>query len=332
MAGPHQLAAVARLGRKPLRMRCPLPLHDEPLALFLKRCRERSHHFLQRGVMPITNSDRQREFAHRLTAWGLCARSFTQLHARFIRSFRVAFQIDLAHHRNVAVHRRTELPIHLEVLLQVLPAVARAHKPAAHAHEPATCRHRQRPLVLPCQQNLVSSEVERPRRVTSAAAIQMRRQQRVHLQSRNQIRASLQAHVLQHHPVVRIADDLLGHAVAPVGVAVHVAHPQGRRVDVLETRLQVTLFLVHKRLAVGDQELHIPRLRMIDGGTVDLVKNSVRARDPDAARCRVGRHHRVLQARRPPRFDARRAKRLALLLKPPIQRLIAHAHSLWIDF
>ena len=64
---------------------------------------------------------------------------------------------------------------------------------------------------------------------------------------------------------------------------------------------------------------------MINRGVIDLVQNSVRAREPDAARPRVRRHHRILHARSPARLQARRAKGLALLLKPPVQGLIAHS-------
>ena len=49
----------------------------------------------------------------------------------------VTIQIDLAHHRDVPVCRRSKLPVHLEVLLQVLPAVARPYISAASPREAA---------------------------------------------------------------------------------------------------------------------------------------------------------------------------------------------------
>ncbi len=64
-----------------------------------------------------------------------------------------------------------------------------------------------------------------------------------------------------------------------------------------------------KRLPVGHQELHVPHLRVIDGGVIDLVQNSVRAREPDAARRRIGRPHRILHARSPARLQARARQR-----------------------
>ncbi len=186
MAGPHQLAAILRLRRQPIRMRRPLPLLDEPLALLLERHRQRAHRLLQRRMVPFADPDRQRELPHRHSAFNL---RHNLAGGAFSRAPQVvdAPQVDLAHHRHVPVRRRPKLPIHLEVLHQVLPAVARAHKPAAHAREPAARRHHQRPLVLPRQQHVVPGQVHRPRRVPRPAAIQMRRQQRIQLQPRHQV-------------------------------------------------------------------------------------------------------------------------------------------------
>ena len=154
-------------------------------------------------MVPFANPDRQRELPHRHSAFNfrhnLAGRAFP-------RDLQIvdATQVDLAHHRHVSVRRRPELPIHLHVLHQILPAVARAHKPATHAREPAARCHHQRPLVLPRQQHVVPRQVHRPRRVPCPTSIHMRRQQRIQLQPRQQVLVRLQTHPLQHHPMVRI--------------------------------------------------------------------------------------------------------------------------------
>ncbi len=195
------------------------------------------------------------------------------------------------------------------VVHQVAPAVARAHKPATDARKAATGAHGQRPLVLPRQQHLVPGHIQRARRVPGAAAIEVRSQQRVNLQPRYQVLVPFQPHAHQQHAVVRVADDLLGQRVAAVGIAIDVANPQRLRMDVLECREQVALLLVDERLAVGHQELHVPHLGAVDRGVVDLVQNAVRAGEPDPARRRVGRSHRVLHARGPARLKTRARQR-----------------------
>ena len=193
------------------------------------------------------------------------------------------FRSNLAHYGDVAAGGRAELPIHAEVVHQVAPAVAGAHKAAAHARETATGGHGQSPLVLPGQQDLFAGNVRRARRVAGAAVVQMRRQQRIHLEPGQQIGVAFELDVLQNHAVVRVADDLLGQRVAAIGIAVDVANPKSFRIDVFELRLQVALLLVEEGLAVGDQKLHVADLGAVDGGVVDLVQDSMRAGEPHPA-------------------------------------------------
>ena len=46
----------------------------------------------------------------------------------------------------------------------------------------------------------------------------------------------------------------------------------------------------------------------VDGRVVDLIQNSVRAGEPDPARRRVGRPHRIFHARSPARLQTRRCQ------------------------
>ena len=90
----------------------------------------------------------------------------------------------------------------------------------------------------------------RARRVPRSAAIQMRRQQRIHLEPRQQILVAL--------PAAR-ADSTtqwcgsqmisLVSAVPALGIAIHIPDPQRLRVDVLEGRDQVALFLVRQSVS-----------------------------------------------------------------------------------
>ncbi len=75
------------------------------------------------------------------------------------------FQIQLAHHGDIAAAGRTKLPVHAEVIHDVAPAVACADKAATDTRKAASGAHGQGPLVLPCQQHLVAGNVHRTRRV-----------------------------------------------------------------------------------------------------------------------------------------------------------------------
>ncbi len=233
-------------------------------------------------------------------------------------------QRQLAHQGNVAAGGRPELPVHAKVIHQVAPAVACAHKSATHAGEPATGRQSQRPLIFPRQKYLLAGNVERARIVARSTIVKVWSQQGIDLQPRQQVLVSLELYMRKDHAMMRVADDLLGQLVAPLGIAVHIAHPQRLRVDVLEGRLQVALLLVDERLPVRNQEFHVADLGSVNGGVVDLVEDAVRAGEPHPACGRVGGAHRIFYARGPTRLQAGATERLALLLEPQVVRLIVH--------
>src|SRR5271165_6968114 len=115
VAYTHQLASVAGLCRKPHGIRSPLPLRNVALAELGKWSGQRSHRFLRGRMMPQADAERNRKLE-----------SFVLAHH---------VQVKLTHDRYVAVCRRAELPIHVEVVHKVAPAVARAHEAAAHPRE-----------------------------------------------------------------------------------------------------------------------------------------------------------------------------------------------------
>ena len=305
MARSHQFAAIAGLGSQPLRVGRAMPLLNEPVTLLLERHGHRAHCLLQRGVVSLAHADGQNELPGSVSP----------------RRTKIQFPKQ----RDITVRRRAELPIHGVFVHQVVPAIALAHKPATHACKSAIRPHGNRPLVLPCQQHFVPRHVDGATRIPRPATVQMRSQQRIYLQPRQQILMTFQAHPGQNHAVVRVADDLLDKRVPALRIAIDIANTQRFGMNVLKRRQQIPLLFVGKGLPVADQEFHIAHLRAVDGRVIYLVENSVRAREPHAARRRISRPYRVLHARGPAWFDSRRAKGLALLVKPAIEKLIAHA-------
>jgi len=95
---------------------------------------------------------------------------------------------------------------------------------------------------------------------------------------------------------MRVADNVLDQLVAAFLVAIGVADAEGLGMDVLEAGNQVALFFVDEAGAIGDQQLHVASLGMVDGGVVDLVEDAVGDGEPDAAGGGVGRADGVFDA------------------------------------
>ena len=82
---------------------------------------------------------------------------------------------------------------------------------------------------------------------------------------------------------MRVGDDLFLEPIPAIAVGGLYSIPQRIGLDGFNFAVQVTPFLVKEALTIRDQELHIPRLRMIDCGKVDFVENSMRYREPHSA-------------------------------------------------
>src|ERR1700677_3869764 len=104
-----------------------MPLLVEAFQVLIKGSRDCTQSRGQGRVMPFSESDRNYKFP-------------------------VVADVDLAGQRDISVGRGTELPVHFEVVHQVLPAVAPADKAATSASEATTRRHDQRDRMLGCQQ------------------------------------------------------------------------------------------------------------------------------------------------------------------------------------
>src|SRR5277367_1015274 len=77
-----------------------------------------------------------------------------------------------------------------------------------------------------------------------------------------------------------------------------------RAVKVLGHRMEIAALLVEEVLAVGDEELEVADLRLVDSGKINPVEHAGGSREPQAAGRRVCRAHGVLGAASPSRRDA----------------------------
>ena len=123
---------------------------------------------------------------------------------------------------------------------------------------------------------------------------------------------------------MRIRDHLLHEHVAAFEVDVREPVAQRARLQAFDQLVEVALLLVEEGLAVGDQELHVPRLRAVDGRIVDFVEDSVREGEPDAAGRVVSGADALLAAGGPAWLDSRLAEGLDLLAilrhdSPPVK-------------
>jgi len=276
VAGAHELSAIAGLGCQKGWIRRPLPLGDEPASVLFEWGGEGSHSFLRGRVMARADAHADGELDLALGTLGV--------------------QVYLAEHGDVAAGGRSKFPVHPEVVHEVAPAVACAYEAAADAGEAVRGSHGQRPFVFPGEYCFVSCKIDCAGGVAGATSIEVRGQQRVDLQTREQGRIALNADICEDNGVVRIADDFLGQLVAALGIGVDIANAEGFRVDVFEGGLEVAFFLVNEGLAVGNEELHVADLGAVDGGVIDLIQDAMAACKPDAAGGCVGGSHRIFDA------------------------------------
>src|ERR1700683_4142945 len=95
---------------------------------------------------------------------------------------------------------------------------------------------------------------------------------------------------------MRIGDDLLEQVIAAVGRVADDFHAESGGGEILGGGLEMAAFLVEEGLAVGDEELEVADLRLIDPRKINLVEDAGRGREPKAARRRVRGADRVLGA------------------------------------
>ncbi len=234
--------------------------------------------------------------------------------------------VDLAHQSEVAVKRLTEVPGHAHVRGEILKAVAGADVAATGAGETAIRTERQRDVVLPRENAALPGDAERTCRVAVTASIEMRSQQSVTLEPRQDAFVAFDLDVHQHHGMMRIGDELLGNGVASAKIVGDDAHRQRVVVNVVEVVLEVALLFVEERLLVGEEEFHVAGLRAIDGGIINFVQRAVRRGCPDAAGGCVSGKNCVFLARSPTWFEAGSAKCWSIIVKPVV-RSVQSTHA-----
>ena len=213
-------------------------------------------------------------------------------------------QIHLRRHCDVAVLGLLEFPIHLKVL-QILPAIARAHK----SHR-ALAKIRRRPEGQ--VHAIALRPQERPRvhiigigGVVLSQTFQVRSEQSINAQLRAQRGiGTLDPARHQDDGGMRIGEEFFNDAIAARWFGIREAVQERVFFRVFQGVLQVAPFLVKKSFTIRDQKLKIARIGTIDVGIINLVDDPVAEREPDAATAVISGADAFLRAASPARVHA----------------------------
>src|ERR1700759_2759011 len=104
-----------------------------------------------------------------------------------------------------------------------------------------------------------------------------------------------------------IGRDLLDDPVAPRAIGIDNAIKQRALFRILQFMIESAPFLVEESFAVGDEELEIARVRLIDVWIINLIDDPVRKREPHPATAVISRADSFLCTLSPARFRARQA-------------------------
>src|SRR5205823_1967991 len=91
--------------------------------------------------------------------------------------------------------------------------------------------------------------------------------------------------------------------VTAIGLGIRQTVERAVALRVFDPVLQITLLLVAKALAVGDQKLKIPRVGLIDARVVNLVDDAMAQCEPDSATGMIGGAQALLGAGGPARLN-----------------------------
>ena len=98
---------------------------------------------------------------------------------------------------------------------------------------------------------------------------------------------------------MRIGEHVFYQPVTALALRIGQAVKDAIAFRVFDPVVQVALFLVAKCLAVGDEELKVARVRLIDMRVVNLIDNAVTQREPEPATGVIGRADALFGARSP---------------------------------
>ncbi len=225
------------------------------------------------------------------------------------RELACARQIELAGERHVAIVGQVELPVHFEVVVQVGPAIAKAHVSATAPGERYRSSQCRPGIALAGHQHVVSGHRVEIGRVAGAAYFQVRRQQRIQPQLLYEFFIPFEPSVYQQAGMMRIGNDFLDDAIRLVDAGIGEPIPERVGREQLDLAFQVPALIVEECTAVADQILQVANLGPVDRGVVNFGNDAGGQREPDRARSGIGGADGVLVAARPTRLDARCAKR-----------------------
>src|SRR5271156_3289751 len=110
----------------------------------------------------------------------------------------------------------------------------------------------------------------------------MRRQQYVHVELLEQIGVTDEVPADQQGRLMGIGDDFLEEMIAAVGRVADYFHAEPDVSEILGGGMEMAALFVEKSLAVGDEELEVAHLRLIDRGEIDFVEHAGGGREPQA--------------------------------------------------
>jgi hypothetical protein len=238
---------------------CSVPLFYEPLALPVERLVKRL----------------EESGSHAVEALSKC-----QAEGELIPTA----QVQLPDQRDIAIFGCVELPIHLEIVRQVCPSIA---GPDVSARAPQ--KWHRGPKRKPCsllvgRENLLPRDLSDLPIVAPAPDLNVWGKQSIELHWAEESRLAFETGVDEHRVLMRIADQLLHNAVAPLRVGTADTEAQRMMREAFNLMFKVALLLVKKRLAISDQVLQVANLRTVDGRVIHLVEYAVGDGVPDAAR------------------------------------------------
>lgn len=134
--------------------------------------------------------------------------------------------------------------------------------------------------VLVGGQKIVADDFGQVAVVAPSSDAQMRREQNVEVKFFQQLRVAFEAGVYQQRGLMGISDDFLEEVIAAVGRMVDDSNAETGGVQVLGDGMEMAPFLMEESLAVGDEELEVANLRLIDRRKINLVENAVRGGEP----------------------------------------------------
>src|ERR1035438_3515730 len=112
---------------------------------------------------------------------------------------------------------------------------------------------------------------------------------------------------------MRVGDDLFDNGIMPGWIRIRTAVSQAVVRQMFQFGLEMTLFVVEKAHAVGDEILQVPELWPVHRRIIDFGDDAVPKGKPDPAGSCISSSHPILSSIRPSGLDARPSKSVHLV-------------------